>query len=972
MADLTEKVEALEKRLDKLSNVFDHIRKSLTIENPKRSHSIRTKTLGGRPKWVEEIVQHFSEMSAELKSVKETLDKRSFTDIGNSPSDASATNAEAAPEAELQHEAPSQCQGVEKLPPAIPENGQRESVAANALEPMRHPSPASPPGQNIMTKEPLPQAHQVPVGCEVSLTSSTSTESLNRTTQLSDALLDPQSEEGSAPVFHCNYEDISGNLNEAKLVQFSSNPRVRRKGYFKLAVEGLPPLNVEEASFNQPGIGHCTNFSGQPDSQGYVKLAKEQNQEIKFPGFPLPESRRESWSQRTLKGFWESTLKDPPQDMLYVIGDPLFPDIELSPGEGLKRIDGYNKLRGIGTSYVYLGFGVSCSIMHGEDAKFRSMNLLRSGEHKLWLVVEPAYEQELERRMRQEFPKMANCSQAVRHLSRVICPSKLDEWKIPYSLDYCKPGEAIVIEPGAFHQVLNLGANYAIAINFLYGSSPTVPKGYKFCQKSCDPHAITAAHLQLREKGVPLAEVQANQRTRLPRDKVMAVQPKIIPSKRKAVSAEPQSRTPLVTPHMGSLLEAVCGKEALHCLCSLIRSWRDRSKPLFEIDKGRPLAMQLVNVIGILGERSLLTDFLDRLARVKLAEIIDDGKVGRLNADPRAITNLIRDLEWKDTQKSREKLRNYLKDGRRWKRICGKFDGLLCLIPPNREDKGNPRRASGRMYQELSDDDILQLQSLLDSDHLIQPMCRVGSIFQASLWDNTVVPEFRWESEDPKEVARLPLNKLAPLIKKFQVIDANECHFEKYDWPKPDFWPWDWPQYPTWVSPSERLCDLCDLCDIDKLCNCITIHLPQIIPAITNEGKKGQGVRAIGIAYHKGQILGEFLGELFPLDTFHDGWPMEFRRPDFGDEPIAQIYPGEKGNWVRKVNDSCAPSAEFCVMKISGWWRQIIITIEDIPDNREITASCGQNFLRGQGKECFCDVHKDRLRLRANVHGPRW
>ena len=99
---------------------------------------------------------------------------------------------------------------------------------------------------------------------------------------------------------------------------------------------------------------------------------------------------------------------------------------------------------------------------------------------------------------------------------------------------------------------------------------------------------------------------------------------------------------------------------------------------------------------------------------------------------------------------------------------------------------------------------------------------------------------------------------------------------------------------------------------------------------------------------------------------------MEFRRPDFGDGPFAQIYPGEKGNWVRKVNDSCAPSAEFCVMKISGWWRQIIITIEDIPDNGEITASCGRNFLRGQGKACFCDVHKDRLRLRANVHGPRW
>jgi hypothetical protein len=57
---------------------------------------------------VEEIVQYFNDISAELKSVKETLDTRSFTDSGNSPSDVSATNAEAAPEAELQHKAPLQ------------------------------------------------------------------------------------------------------------------------------------------------------------------------------------------------------------------------------------------------------------------------------------------------------------------------------------------------------------------------------------------------------------------------------------------------------------------------------------------------------------------------------------------------------------------------------------------------------------------------------------------------------------------------------------------------------------------------------------------------------------------------------------------------------------------------------------------------------------------------------------------------
>jgi hypothetical protein len=88
-------------------------------------------------------------------------------------------------------------------------------------------------------------------------------------------------------------------------------------------------------------------------------------------------------------------------------------------------------------------------------------------------------------------------------------------------------------------------------------------------------------------------------------------------------------------------------------------------------------------------------------------------------------------------------------------------------------------------------------------------------------------------------------------------------------------------------------------------------------PRITNELGKGQGVRVIGSTYIKGQILEEFRGEVVPLETYHDGWLIEFIRPDLDDELVAQIYLREMGNWVRKVNHSCQPSAEFRVMKIS-------------------------------------------------------
>jgi hypothetical protein len=411
-----------------------------------------------------------------------------------------------------------------------------------------------------------------------------------------------------------------------------------------------------------------------------------------------------------------------------------------------------------------------------------------------------------------------------------------------------------------------------------------------------------------------------------------------------------------VSPQIGSLFEAVCGKDAFHHLCSLILSWRDRSRPLFQTNNGTRLAVQIVQTLGILVERSRLTEFLIRFAKVKLAEIIDKGKEHRTSADPKAITALMFDLGWQKTKKNREKLHNYLKEGRQWKRVCGSCNGLLCLIPPNREDKENPLMASGRTYRELSGGDITSFHALLNSNKFIAAMRQMGHTFTVSIWDNVEVPEFRWEIEDPQMIARLPIERLATLMEEFHVIKANEFGLDKYDWPKPDFWPWDWPQSPAWISPSDKRCDECDKYNErdEEECDCITTCLPPNQPSITNEPGKGQGVRVMGATYLKGQILGELLGEFAPLDTYDNGWAMEFTRPDFRNEPIAQIYAREMGNWVRKVNHSCDPSAKFRVMRISGWWRQMLVAVRDIIHNDEITASCGRGFLRG--KECLCDV----------------
>lgn len=769
-------------------------------------------------------------------------------------------------------------------------------------------------------------------------------------------------DETVTPMFDCDITDISTKLNEPKFSRFSSDSFAKIYGYFKLKVHNLPPLRVEQSSVSQPGEDHCTTFSSRVDHPGFVRVSKGPDRKVVFPSFPLPETPEQSWSQSARKKLWEETFKHPLQDMQYVIGAPLFPDIELDPGHWLKQRD---NIPGVNTTYSYLACGKTFTSMHEENVRLPSLNLLRSGGYKFWLVVKPADREKLECCMRREF-QMATCSQALHHLSYLISPTKLDEWEISYSLPYTKPGEALVTLPGALHQVLNGSTNYAISINFSHSSSFTIPRDYIFCTDKCDPHAITEAHLQVREQQ-PLAEAHGNKVARQSRQKLAVqplartqsnaipneiqscdpVPPKTAGTKRKLPLYERPPKSRKVTPEIESLLKAVCGKGASLRVCALIHSWRDPSESLFKADKDIT-AVHLVQTIERL--KTQLDGFLCRFLQVKLAEIIDNGKSDRTRADSGVIDNLMEKLQWDKTK--RHKLHYHLREGRQWKKIVGDFNGLLCLMPSSLLDQQGTEdlRISGRMYQDLSDEDIRAFHILLESNEFIQPMCQMGRTFQESIWTNKEVPLFRWESVDHK-IERLSLAQLTPLMEEFTIITDYKWDEGKYDWPKPDDWPWRWPMNPSEIPPSETtLCDLCNECSREKICDCIKRCMPNNEPCITNEGDKGLGLRVIGEAYQVGQIIGLFLGEFAPLGTYQNSWALEFRRPDVSDEPIAQIYSEVMGSKFKLLNHSCNPSAKFCEQKISGRWWSTIVAINYIPHNGEITVYCGKNFL----VECLC------------------
>ncbi|AEO65025.1 uncharacterized protein THITE_2111536 [Thermothielavioides terrestris NRRL 8126] len=399
-------------------------------------------------------------------------------------------------------------------PPSIHPVAGAQQIAAPATEPAGRPNaqtdsasredpPSSVPAAADAEPEPEPPTHG-PEAPSAAIASRVLAPQDAREIRLSNGSVyqAPLLSEHAAPLFDCTYQDIRV-LNEELFELYSSHPVVRDRGYFKLQVRDLPPLNVQKVA--RPTKDHATSFTYKADHLGLVKVDTGKRFKFAPPNLPLPVSAKTDWSLQEQQYLWNSSAADPPKGTWpYIIGNPLFDDVELSPGEKLRR-RGRTILEGINTQYVYFNLtGKTLTTMHREDAHVRSENLLRSGQHKFWCFVKPVHSRKLEERLAYEYPEMRRCSQAVRHLSRHIPPAKLDEWGIEYTLDYCVPGQAVVTEPGTYHQVLNLGPNYAIAINMEYNSSPDMPLDYRFCDKHCpDKFAMSADDFRIYDEPPP-------------------------------------------------------------------------------------------------------------------------------------------------------------------------------------------------------------------------------------------------------------------------------------------------------------------------------------------------------------------------------------------------------------------------------------------------------------------------------------
>jgi hypothetical protein len=154
----------------------------------------------------------------------------------------------------------------------------------------------------------------------------------------------------------------------------------------------------------------------------------------------------------------------------------------LDPGH-LKR--SRPEIPGLNTPYLYISSdNYTPTGMHVEDALTGSANLVVAGAPKDWLIVARGSVEKFEGLTRRLFRKEAGtCNQFVRHISVIYSPQLLKDNNIEFDVVRQHPQQLLITLPGpSYHQVINTGANCAVAINYEFDDVDFEPSGYIWCK----------------------------------------------------------------------------------------------------------------------------------------------------------------------------------------------------------------------------------------------------------------------------------------------------------------------------------------------------------------------------------------------------------------------------------------------------------------------------------------------------------
>lgn len=119
----------------------------------------------------------------------------------------------------------------------------------------------------------------------------------------------------------------------------------------------------------------------------------------------------------------------------------------------------------------------------------------------------------------------------------------------------------------------------------------------------------------------------------------------------------------------------------------------------------------------------------------------------------------------------------------------------------------------------------------------------------------------------------------------------------------------------------------------------------------------GDGVQAV-LQYQPGDLLGEFIGELAPLDHYDDGYAAELYRYDLSKTgkraATCTVHPRYYGNWSQKLNHACEPNACLESMRVSGRWRVMVRALAVINPGTWVSVDYGKPYWRQSPEPCGC------------------
>ncbi|KAM5350556.1 hypothetical protein ACJ41O_007061 [Fusarium nematophilum] len=426
----------------------------------------------------------------------------------------------------------------------------------------------------------------------------------------------------------------------------------------------------------------------------------------------------------------------------------------------------------------------------------------------------------------------------------------------------------------------------------------------------------------------------------------------------------PAANPPNVT--MLQRAAAIQGGPAIRQFCSLVLARRDRQTEmglLHSKTQGIERAVELWKSIGKIAGNAALNSFMLRLAQYHMAAAVDGTKLGRIRADTSDIKKMMERFGY--TEADRFRFSNHLSKGRLWRSVCGRFPGLMCLIPL-RVDK--PYCVSANDYLSMRGNDLESFAQLIDTPYVAR-ICQACEAFQDMVMGVADDMVFKWEKEHPELPyweKSLSEDILLPLLQPHSHCEENQYDGDEFpDWAKPGGWPaeWPWPANPLAILSTDRQCDLCD----QSKCQCLFTKLTARRPRIKSWGKLGLGLQAVAanegeLSYRKGDVLGQICGRLAPSGTHHHNTSgvMDMQRPDIAGEPVVcQIYIAEASNCFMTLNHCCRASARVRPLRVSGHWICAIEATRDIRHGEQITVNFGKRFLRNQGLRCECEACRE-------------